>query len=287
MLKRWMIWTVFLGAVGCGGNSASDGTILVEVNGEAITQQQIEEELKSRPPEARQAYQEDAKGFVEQVIQRILVLQEARKRGLDRSEAFTAGLQNPEANPDELLIQVLVQEVTKDVSVTEEDIQTFIEENRDRLPSDDVDALYPRLKPLILQRKQQAVLDRWIEDQVARSKIVWNAGWLKAQEAAPADNPLDRALKSGRPVLADFGRGVCIPCKKMQPILETLAEEYKGKAEVLIIEIDKHRALTRRFKIRLIPTQIFFDARGNEVYRHEGFMGREAIVIKLREMGVE
>lgn len=287
MLKRWTACMAFLVVTGCGGNNASNETTLVEVNGEAITQQQIEEELKALPPQVQQAYQEDAKGLVEQFVWRTVLLQEARKRGLDRSEAFKARVQQPGANPDELLIQALVQEVTKEVSVAKEDIEAFIQENRDRLPSDDVEALRPRLEPFILQTKQQTVLDRWIEDHVARSKIVWNEVWLKAQEASQADNPLDRALKSGRPVLADFGRGVCIPCKMMQPILEALAEEYKGKAEVLIIEIDKHRALTQRSKIRAIPTQIFFDAQGNEVYRHQGFMSRDAIVAKLKEIGVE
>ena len=288
MFKHWMVvWAALLVGAGCGENQATNGTTLVEVNGEAITQQQIEEELKTLPPQARQAYQEDAKTFVEQFIRRTVMLQEARKRGLNRSEAFKAELRKSGPNPDELLIQMLVQEVTKGVSVTEEDIETYIRENRDRLPSEDVEALRPQLASFILSGKQQDAMDPWIEERVALSTIVWDTAWLKAQEKGQADNPLDRALRSGRPVLADFGRGTCIPCKKMQPLLETLAAEYKGKAEILIIEIDKYRALTRRSKVRMIPTQIFFDARGNEVYRHEGFMGREAMVNKLKEMGVE
>ncbi len=288
MYRRWMmLWAAMLVVAGCGENQATSGTILVEVNGEAITQQQIEEELKTLPPQAQQAYQEDAKGFVEQFIRRSVLLQEARKRGLDRSEAITSGVRNPEENLDEVLIQTLVQEITKDVSVSEEEIQTFLRGNRDRLSSDDIEALRPQITSFILSGKQQDAMDPWIENQVALSKIVWNTTWLKAQEKRQGANPLDQALATGRPVLADFGRGVCIPCKKMQPILEALAEEYKGKAEVLIIEIDEYRALTRRSKVRMIPTQIFFDARGNEVYRHEGFMGRETMVNKLKEMGVE
>ena len=287
MFRRWMVWMVFLVVTGCGGKSTSEGTTLVEVNGEAITQQQIEEELKALPPQTQQSYEEDVKGFVEQLVVRILFLQEARKRGLDKSEAFKTDTQRSEVNPDKVLIQLLAQDITKDLSVTEEDVQAFVEENRDRLPSDDVQALRPRLEPVILRTKQQATLDGWIEDQMAGSKIVWNTDWVKAQEAKQADNPLDKALMSGKPVVADFGRGMCIPCKKMQPILEALAKEYKGRAEVLIIEIDEYRTLTRRSKIRMIPTQIFFDAEGNEEYRHEGFMAREAIVAKLREMGVE
>lgn len=108
----------------------------------------------------------------------------------------------------------------------------------------------------------------------------------ETQEMAAADNPLDNVLKTGRPMLADFGRGKCIPCKMMKPILDELKEEYQGKAEILIIEIDEHPALTQRCRIRTIPTQIFYDASGKEVYRHVGFMPREDILEQLGRLGV-
>jgi len=105
--------------------------------------------------------------------------------------------------------------------------------------------------------------------------------------APPADNPLDKALATGRPVVADFGRGLCIPCKMMKPILDDLKEEYAGRTEILIIEIDEYPAVTQRVGIRAIPTQIFYDAQGKELDRHQGFLPREDIVAKLAEMGVK
>uniref|UniRef100_A0A7V1EI50 Thioredoxin n=1 Tax=candidate division WOR-3 bacterium TaxID=2052148 RepID=A0A7V1EI50_UNCW3 len=110
---------------------------------------------------------------------------------------------------------------------------------------------------------------------------------MKEQESATADNPLSKALKSKRPVLADFGRGTCIPCKMMQPILEKLQKEYAGKAEVLIIDVGEYAALARKYKIMMIPTQIFFDPSGKEVYRHQGFMPEQDIIAQLKKMGVE
>jgi thioredoxin 1 len=89
------------------------------------------------------------------------------------------------------------------------------------------------------------------------------------------------------PMVLDFGRGICIPCKQMKPILDELAKEYQGKATIRIIEIDDNMDLTIKSKIRLIPTQIFIDANGKEIYRHEGFMEKAAIVEKLKEMGVK
>lgn len=108
------------------------------------------------------------------------------------------------------------------------------------------------------------------------------------EEVKPtATDPLGRALATGRPVLADFGRGTCIPCKKMAPILAELKTEYGARAEVLIIDIDEYMELTRSVGIRMIPTQIFYDAQGNEVTRHVGFMGKEEIITQFNSMGID
>jgi thioredoxin 1 len=89
------------------------------------------------------------------------------------------------------------------------------------------------------------------------------------------------------PKLLDFGRGICIPCKKMAPILQELSEEYNDKVIIKIIEIDREKELTQVNRIRLIPTQIFFDSKNKEVFRHEGFMDKEAIKKIFQQMGVD
>jgi thioredoxin 1 len=89
------------------------------------------------------------------------------------------------------------------------------------------------------------------------------------------------------PKLLDFGRGICIPCKKMAPILKELSEEYKDRIVIRIIEIDQDPGLTTANRIRLIPTQIFFDAKNQEVLRHEGFMGKDEIKKVFQKMGIQ
>jgi thioredoxin 1 len=93
--------------------------------------------------------------------------------------------------------------------------------------------------------------------------------------------------KISLPKLLDFGRGKCIPCKKMAPILQELSEEYKDRVIIKIIEIDQEPELTRVNRIRLIPTQIFFDAKNHEVFRHEGFMGKDDIKKAFQKMGIQ
>ncbi len=73
----------------------------------------------------------------------------------------------------------------------------------------------------------------------------------------------------------------------MAPILQELAEEYKGRVIIRIIEIYDERELTRVNRIRLIPTQIFFDSNNREIYRHEGFMDREQIKKVFERMGIK
>jgi len=72
----------------------------------------------------------------------------------------------------------------------------------------------------------------------------------------------------------------------MAPILAELTEEYKGRAVIKIIEVYQERELTRVNGIRLIPAQIFFDAKNQEVFRHVGFMDKEEIVKIFKKMGV-
>lgn len=102
-----------------------------------------------------------------------------------------------------------------------------------------------------------------------------------------ASIPLEQALSSGLPTLAEFGRGVCVPCKAMKPILEELATEYQGELNVVIVEVDDHMDQTRQYGIMAIPTQIFFDSSGNEVTRHVGFLPKEEIITQLENMGIE
>jgi thioredoxin 1 len=62
--------------------------------------------------------------------------------------------------------------------------------------------------------------------------------------------------------------------------------EYSGKAEILVIDVYQYQGLAREYKIMLIPTLVFFDAKGKEAFRHMGIMDKEKIVVKLKEVGM-
>jgi thioredoxin 1 len=89
------------------------------------------------------------------------------------------------------------------------------------------------------------------------------------------------------PKLLDLGAGKCIPCKMMAPILEQLKKEYAGKLEVEFIDVWKNPDAGKPYAIKVIPTQIFFDASGKELFRHIGFYSMDDILAKWKELGVD
>jgi thioredoxin 1 len=99
--------------------------------------------------------------------------------------------------------------------------------------------------------------------------------------AAPPAVPV-----KGMVTMVDLGAGECIPCKMMAPILAKMEKVYAGKAAVVFLDVWKDQAPARRFGIRTIPTQIFFDKSGREVYRHVGFLSEKAIMSKFNDLGV-
>ena len=100
--------------------------------------------------------------------------------------------------------------------------------------------------------------------------------------AAAVDVPV-----KGMVTMVDLGATACIPCKLMAPILVKLEKQYAGRAVVVFLDVWKDQAPAKRFGIRVIPTQIFFDKDGKEVYRHEGMLNEEEIVRRLQDMGVK
>ena len=124
-------------------------------------------------------------------------------------------------------------------------------------------------------------------------KVIIVGALLMLATAAHAELPsasaatVNQVLASGKPAVIDLGARTCIPCRKMAPILESMSSEYRGKASVLFIDVHEDQAAAKRFRVQMIPTQIFFDAKGKEVKRHIGFLDKADIVKELKAAGVK
>jgi thioredoxin 1 len=106
-------------------------------------------------------------------------------------------------------------------------------------------------------------------------------------EKVPAELMPQQLTGKGKPVMIELGSDQCIPCKMMAPIIEELKTEYSKKLTVHFLDVRKLPALSKPYGIKLIPTQIFYDASGKELFRHEGFFAKEDILAKWKEFGVE
>lgn len=101
---------------------------------------------------------------------------------------------------------------------------------------------------------------------------------------------LDNDLPTGTEQITfvELGSKNCIPCKQMQPIMDEIKEEYAGKVKVVFHDVwtSEGKKYGSEYGIRLIPTQVFLDKKGNEIARHEGFFPKEGIVKIFEENGV-
>ncbi|MBE3070079.1 MAG: hypothetical protein IMZ66_07565 [Planctomycetes bacterium] len=114
----------------------------------------------------------------------------------------------------------------------------------------------------------------------------------KQMGSSPGADPAKRDAQvsppaAGLPRLVDLGSVSCIPCKMMAPILEELKKEYAGRLQVEFIDVNENAEAGPQYGIKLIPTQVFFDASGKERFRHEGFFSKEDILAKWKELGVD
>lgn len=101
----------------------------------------------------------------------------------------------------------------------------------------------------------------------------------------PASSP-SPAVTAPVPRLVDLGASKCIPCKMMAPILEGLKKEYDGRMQVDFIDVWQNPDAGKKYAIKMIPTQIFYDAAGKELFRHEGFISKDDILAKWKALGV-
>jgi len=107
------------------------------------------------------------------------------------------------------------------------------------------------------------------------------------QRMSPALGTKNDVHIKAMPRLVDVGAKTCIPCKLMAPILEELKTEYAGRLQVDFLDVSINPEFAGQYEVTIIPTQIFFDASGKELFRHEGFLSKEDILAKWKELGVE
>ena len=246
---------------------------LVMVNGRKITEAYFNKRVGSLMADAQEAVKKHPKGYLDELVTEELLIAEAERRGL--------GNRNIQKPND--LFNALEQDVTSSVTVSEAEIQAYYDANKAEMQDMTYEQAKGQIGDFLRKQKLSKVFNDLLSSLTSNADISWNNVWLAGHTA---DDPLSRALATGRPVVVDFGRLTCAPCLKMAPILEELKKEYAGRVEVVFLNLDDYYALATSVGIQMIPTQIFYDRNGSEVSRHVGAMEKQAIVDLIKKMGV-
>lgn len=101
----------------------------------------------------------------------------------------------------------------------------------------------------------------------------------------PSDRLVAKAQATGRPLVLDFGKGQCSQCIKQTAAIDEVKPQCGEKVGFEFVHVVEEAALTGAYQIFMIPTLVFLDARGEEVYRNVGMMDADALRSRLEELG--
>ncbi|MCU7492978.1 MAG: thioredoxin family protein [Bacteroidota bacterium] len=92
-----------------------------------------------------------------------------------------------------------------------------------------------------------------------------------------------------RITFVELGSVRCIPCKQMQPVMKSVEKKYGRQIKVVFYDVWKEdqKKYSRQYGIKLIPTQVFLDETGKEIFRHEGFFAEKEIDKFLQSKGLK
>ncbi len=114
-----------------------------------------------------------------------------------------------------------------------------------------------------------------------------NTEELETDAGCESDHSGAELTETPKITFLELGSTTCIPCKKMEPVLEAIGNKYGDQIEVIFHNVKKDREIVRKYGIRLIPTQIFLDNKGRELLRREGFFTEEKIDAFLQSKGLQ
>lgn len=254
--------------------------VLMQFGKETITKDMLDQLLAEAPQHMKAQLGKNALFLLQEMATRKLLLQAASeaalKKGIDLKDKSEA-----QRVSDHL------QELVADVQVNDAEIAEFYAQNQDTFGGAKLAEVKNTLREYLRKTKRQEAVDRYVRGLGGAHGVVIREDWGKVQAERAMDNPVDKAKRSGKPTLVDFGATGCRPCEMMAPILQLLQKKYAGKANVVFVHTGEEPILAVRYGIREIPVQVFFDATGRELFRHSGFFSQEDIEKKFAEMGVK
>jgi thioredoxin 1 len=258
--------------------------VLATINDRKITVAQFDRELGKIPLPFQEVFREEPKQYLEQVITKEVVLQEARRLGVKADPAAQG-----EDVDLSIMQNLLKKEVLDKIQIDPKEVAEVYKQHKDQMGKKSIAEVTPMLEEAIRELKGKEKAEEYVASLKNKAKIEIHENRLKDVTALPpptnTKEEFQQAMKNGKPALVDFGANSCMPCRQLRPILKEIEKEYTGKASILIIDVYKYQDLAREYRVQLIPTLIFFNKEGKEAFRHVGAWDKDSIVGKLKEAG--
>ena len=253
--------------------------VLLQSDNLKFSLENLQEAISRSPKPLQKELTKNAFFVMEQEITPKLILREAKAALASKDVELGQKTQQQ-------IIQTYVDQLTKKVTVTDADIEQFYRENESIFCDTPLEKVKDQIGPFVLQERKQQFITEHLRTLGKKVQIQVSVDWVKDQARLAKDNPLDKARDNGKVTLAVFSAASCCGPDKMKPVLAALGNKYDAKAmNTIYLEAKQEQILAARYQVRSIPTQVFFDKTGREVYRHVGFFSVEDIEKQLSRIG--
>jgi len=252
-----------------------DDLILKTDTGIVLTQTRMKKTLDQHDPRLKDQLENNLIFLAEQEILTLILEDEVKKSGVADGNHVT-----------QEQIAAFLQSKVGDQTVSDKEAKTFYDENKEMVGGMPFDQVEESIKQFLLENKRQTSVRTLIHDLGQQHRIRINETWMDAQYKRMTDNPVDKARLSGKPTMVEFGAKGCVPCDMMQPILDKLEKKFSDTLNIVFLHVRENQVLAGRYGIQSIPVQAFYDADGQEVFRHTGFYPEEEVMTQLKKMGV-
>lgn len=258
-----------------------DDSWIVKIDGQKVSTASFRERLSRMDPEVHDFMKAQPRVFVEGFVSHLLLLREAKK---------AMGGEVKDVNDEGALINnYLMKKYAHLPPIEDKEVEEFYQTYKERFGGKTKAEVAPYIKFMLEQRRLYGQVESLMQELRNTSKIEINERAVEKVIKTPITKSqggklLEKALKGGKPVLAEFGADNCAPCKELRPILQKIKGEYTGKMEVVLIDVRYEKEVADKYKIMVVPTLIFFDPTGKEVGRFHGFLSEEKIKERIAQL---
>lgn len=253
--------TAYLFTIGPFGNP-----VLASVNGEKITIALFQKELAKLDPVTRGLIAQDPAKLLDFMVNRALLLQQAKKEGATAAprvpqvgqpgQAGAAQEQDPESA---MIVAYLEKKVAALPPIADGEMEQIYEAYKGQMAGRKKEEVLTLIRQMAEAQRQEEETGRIMAELRKEARIEIDGKAL--QKLAVVEPGMEtqteadfrKALKGGKPMVVDFGSNSCIPCRQLRPVLQKVRKDYTGKLEVLIIEIQKNQQLAAEYQIQVMP----------------------------------